>query len=452
MFEFEQKRFLMNTHFRRRGTGTGTTDSTGRNWTPDLASRDIQSGPRSGGNTSGSSGSLNYSLSRRALSRVLRRGSAAVIRRGNPILNTLDLFQIVKQQFEEHTTSRGGDDGGISPGSGWSIYAECGSPRPDLFGPITIFGQSLAEDALDTSIENCLSNQSPTGIDWADVSNFAKSVIFSREHISPFDDRHQLLVGISRPGTGDPGPDPVTQPQLASQVVLADQLPDATKRAIAIWPDLAPIAQVTPMDMPAVPYTTPSQLRKVHPFEQRINDLSPEIPQYAVPNDWSMELTSSKLVPPSPPKYHLKLPPEPGTREQKTGMTRAQYLVVRAINETTEVFDILDALYDALPDHAKARWKNTEYEKMAPTPYDQLRQLYEHTHEIDVHKAYINLVKNQIEDKAYGKLGQISGQFSRDFGISYGAGLTSTLNRINKMRWETKSWQSENDQAHYEGP
>ena len=57
---------------------------------------------------------------------------------------------------------------------------------------------------------------------------------------------------------------------------------------------------------------------------------------------------------------------------------------------------------------------------------------------IDIYDAIDNLVENQIEDFAYGKIGQVGGAISQQIGSSYGMGVNTINRKLSKSVYDAE--------------
>lgn len=105
-------------------------------------------------------------------------------------------------------------------------------------------------------------------------------------------------------------------------------------------------------------------------------------------------------------------PPNEQTKERKV-YSRSRALgamMYKALDKMSEGAEIVDAMYEALPDNVKKRWK---CDRSAPF-IDNAGQygidnadcksaaLWHNFHKMDVDKAVKNIIKNEVEDRAYG--------------------------------------------------
>ena len=83
----------------------------------------------------------------------------------------------------------------------------------------------------------------------------------------------------------------------------------------------------------------------------------------------------------------------------------AESAVTRTWGGLTEFSDLVDSLYDALPD-----WlKNREYfarHKNNPRLMEKLRLIYQNFRYLNASKAVRNIIENELKDQAFGRLGK----------------------------------------------
>lgn len=106
-----------------------------------------------------------------------------------------------------------------------------------------------------------------------------------------------------------------------------------------------------------------------------------------------------------PPKREK---PKKKTKERKlsTGAVAGRGLSI-VINQLSEAIDYLDALYYALPRDVRER------DGKDATPQRRALTLYQNMDEVDVGKAMLNLIANEIEDRAIGKAASGAGKLGR---------------------------------------
>lgn len=103
-------------------------------------------------------------------------------------------------------------------------------------------------------------------------------------------------------------------------------------------------------------------------------------------------------------------PPSPGEKQRKvlTKTAKIGLAVYAALDKASEGAEIVDALYDALPDDVKRRWDRPDrvgdnFGQYGPGGADwKLQALYYNWHRVDVEQALKNIIKNHLEDKIIG--------------------------------------------------
>lgn len=118
---------------------------------------------------------------------------------------------------------------------------------------------------------------------------------------------------------------------------------------------------------------------------------------------------------------HARIPPDKGVRERK-GMTKLAKLGIAlagALDTMSEGAELIDAIYDALPEDVKKRWEagvkkdysiyttvrqGDNYGQYGMEGADwKVRAIYHNWDKIDIAQAGRNILKNHISDKIIGK-------------------------------------------------
>lgn len=99
-------------------------------------------------------------------------------------------------------------------------------------------------------------------------------------------------------------------------------------------------------------------------------------------------------------------PPGRRVKERKlSASSRQRKLLGMLASGASEGFDLLDALFDALPDSIKRRFKDH--------PNEKFKALYRHWDKVDMNKAFENIWRNQVEDRYFGqKFGEMQDALS----------------------------------------
>lgn len=115
-----------------------------------------------------------------------------------------------------------------------------------------------------------------------------------------------------------------------------------------------------------------------------------------------------------PPAVHEYAPPRQGERERKAYSSgKLGLLLLGTLGKVTEALDVLEALHDALPPEFKAGWYKLHkrggeefyLRRRSASPQEMVADLWAHWNEIDLNDALVNIIKNQLEDAAIGRLG-----------------------------------------------
>lgn len=121
-------------------------------------------------------------------------------------------------------------------------------------------------------------------------------------------------------------------------------------------------------------------------------------------------------------------PPSKGTKERKFVLA-VNGTIATVYNAATETVDVVECLYNALPKQYKLppfiRRANGTWRK--PSALEKAIRVWEMLDHMDWLSAFGNLVMNEIEDRAFGKLGQITAKANRRNGRSAGLALGPAL-------------------------
>lgn len=117
-----------------------------------------------------------------------------------------------------------------------------------------------------------------------------------------------------------------------------------------------------------------------------------------------------------PPTKTPTVPREPpGRREkQRKNISRSAVIGValyKALDTVSETADIVDAVYDALPEDVKKRWDRPnrrgvdQFGQYGLNGADwKLQVIWHNAHRLDTEKAWRNIAKNLLEDEIYGQV------------------------------------------------
>ena len=108
-----------------------------------------------------------------------------------------------------------------------------------------------------------------------------------------------------------------------------------------------------------------------------------------------------------PPPHRQRLPENPRTKEGKVRIRyKGAFKVLKdALGGTTEGLDLLDTLYDSLPEKFRKAEKRKRHGK-DPNPLDKARLIWENFEKVDLVQWAYEFAANQVEDYLYGKGGQ----------------------------------------------
>lgn len=160
-----------------------------------------------------------------------------------------------------------------------------------------------------------------------------------------------------------------------------------------VVPINVPVADPLPIPYRAIPYRAPRP--HIPPGH------SPERGPIAVRSPRPRPDEGTQVWPPTrrrPRARHQPRRPGPNLREPKySAAGAAGAAVVRFLDQFTEGADYIEALWEALPSHAQTKIKGER-----TLPQTMAQDLWNNWDQIDLNEALINLLKNEIEDRAIG--------------------------------------------------
>lgn len=170
---------------------------------------------------------------------------------------------------------------------------------------------------------------------------------------------------------------------------------------------------------PAVQPLASPDYRLAPPTVSEIESLSPAAQGLArsVPTRWAKAVTTGSAGSRMPPVVNIpttpREPPPSSTKERKV-LSRGKLFAIaafKAMDWASEASDIVDAVYQALPDDVRRRWDRPDrgaLDQMGQYGIGgadwKLQALWHNWHRLDVEKALENIVKNQLEDAVYGNI------------------------------------------------
>lgn len=264
-----------------------------------------------------------------------------------------------------------------NPLNGWTRTAICyNNGTPDYRATTT----SPDQGSLENQVNLCVSGQinsgaQPIAVPYLDNS---RGLLYSRGFVNPIGAfRHALTTMYRRPSATNVAPKLV--------VGYARGLNPNTERYFPGMPD--------PALRPPDPDTTP-QANIPLSERRRIVITQP----------------SGRVQRPIRP--HARVAPDPGTKEGKflSKTARLGIALFKILDGISETAEVIDAIYEALPDSVKERWNQPKRPGDSFGQYGlegadwKLRALYHNFDKIDFEQAFKNLVKNGLQDELYGAI------------------------------------------------
>lgn len=171
----------------------------------------------------------------------------------------------------------------------------------------------------------------------------------------------------------------------------------SARKAPLSWPWLDRI------ESDAVSY---GETRRNSPLQPNV----PLLPPYEVPQLGSVTITATAINAVAG-GGHQKRPPRSDERERKFRMgNSALRIVMGVLSGLTEAGDLIDAIYKSIPAKGTARrWKGRDgkWREAAITPQDKLAFIMFNWDKIDLGDALWNIAENELEDRAFGTLGNL---------------------------------------------
>lgn len=331
----------------------------------------------------------------------------------------------------------------------WRPYCYCPTPNPVYTGPIVRIGSGAAgsnNGSIRGWVEGCLGNQAfsagTQNDPWLGVGTGIRSISTGKSGTVIFPNRAQHQVGYTRPSTGA-FTKPTYRPA-ANAIALPAVRP--SQWPLTVWPELAAPNQA-PAFTPPRPWgaTTGRSLNSAASYggltERYI--VAPSKQPSQVPNDWAVAVETGPVSGRAAPKTHTLAPPlgappgaQPREKELKIKLSPAFVGFLKFASMSTESIDTINAIYLALPEQYRPKFRNTDYELRSATIPQKMRALIEHADKIDLQQAIENLIFEQAEDYVYGKIGKAGGAVSKQLGLNYGTGVNSIMSRLRKSTYD----------------
>lgn len=206
---------------------------------------------------------------------------------------------------------------------------------------------------------------------------------------------------------------------------------------------LEPSPQVHPDPFPATPYPRPKPRDWQSPTEGRQAGPAPQPRQAVEPRLRPYERPAIEIaVQPRPgpvtasPGSHKQLPPKGrGQRErkQKTKSAGAFNLIRRVFEGAFEAVDVIEAVFQALPQHIRQRYPHARR-----APVVMMRAINRHWQVIDTEEMIINLLLNELEDYIFGRLGRMSQHVAQQLHLSTGPQFGGGARRAEVIAWRRR--------------
>lgn len=329
-----------------------------------------------------------------------------------------------------------------APLGGWTKTLTTIAPNPFYYGGKVSVSRTTTYPAAALTrsfVTSGLGNQAYTGTPgdpWALVTSAHRTFVMGKTGDSfgvPLS-RMQMQELWERPVAGaftKPLPVPAKAPVA---------LPVASPQT---WPITWNASNAKPGEAPAFPAAIPfSILPRLNPAANPNRQVRYDVegaPHFLssmrdVPNDWSVSI-GPRGAPNTAPGSHTMQPPSkapPQLKERKVRMSQTAGSVLKMVSELTEAVDFIDALYKALPDSAKPRYRGTKYVRRVVSPHEKARALFDNFEDLDISDAIYNLIANEIEDQIYGRVGRVGGAISQRLGNPYGVGVNTIQRQFGK--------------------
>lgn len=304
-------------------------------------------------------------------------------RKGNIVLDVV--FGILQTHFEEmirQVELQPHNPGGVDlTGTNWNKVGSCGPWREDSIlpgGNFCFVGNGVPESSLHQPLPSGVSLAYTVQINGGDVPGGIDCTASQfYESQTPF----------------NPDPVPVFRPPVTGPLLPVETQTPATQFArLNPFPDPPPIrGPEAKGGHPGGNGPPPGRTR--YPGPPRIGETAPPQPGRRPPG-----------VEPPPHRWR---PPPPGTKEKKTQIKMGKFWrgLKKALEEVSEVNDLLDSFYDALPWEIRRQYM---YKKGGLHAQDKLRILYRHYLEIQLygHGGLLwNILDNHVKDWGIGKIG-----------------------------------------------
>lgn len=223
--------------------------------------------------------------------------------------------------------------------------------------------------------------------------------------------------GELAPGVGSPAGNPFAPPRILPRI--PSNVPDDDHSP----PTWEPLPRVKPGVVPTVPWTPIGDDTPItKPFPTVVITPAPSSPAPG---------TKTGDIVKTPGRPHTRTPPRKREKEKKVMTRSARQLraIFAALDTLSEYGELVDALFDALPDDVKKRWSKDRENRGLLDQAGQygidgadwkIQALWHNWHRIDGPTAFKNIVGNEVQDKLLGLLNR---NLPRNQGHAFDSGM-----------------------------
>lgn len=335
------------------------------------------------------------------LGQIAERSGFGITHKVKTGLDIAEGLGLVPDWFKDQFPAAFAAQAGYEMPSGWYLVSDCGGP----IGPVNRYSSNIDFEPIAGAICTGLQAVGGNPVWPADIPTAHNRVVLF-DFYAPEINRWRTYQTW---GTPYPAANSAVRNWPASYQVPAAR--------VGFDPLTMPIFAPTVVEAipyALIPYRQPNPQRS--PVEQTLRGHSVR------PQTQTRTKTRMSIIPPLPPvrtTYPYPEPPPPFVKERKFIASISQkHVVARIANVVTESNDAINALYDALPDNVKRKWHGRLTTRLAV--------IFQNLDKMDWSQALTNLLTNEIEDRAIGTIGRVTGKASRAAGrpVGYGTGPT----------------------------
>ena len=278
---------------------------------------------------------------------------------------------------------------------GMTILGRCPTPKGPNWAAWTSISLSNAQSGSNgVSAGSCLSGQASPGAHNSGqmamngppvtIPAARQMIVFSHQYLQVLATRYRYELGVWKPGEANPR-------QVGARTRIRYRI------AYPGWPDPSPVREVGPGRQPGP---------RLDPADRTQPGITFEI--------------TEKGVRPSPrQRPHRRKPPGPGVTEKKFVLAMSTGAIARVVGAAGEFGDFVEAFYSTLPRYLKSKDADTLQERayIVATNLDK----------VDYGEAISNLIVNEVQDRAIGRIGQAVARLNRRLGAPGGITLGPAL-------------------------